>query len=258
VIQNKDVQVSASIEETKITIFGFTCPKCKVELSNPYTYAITYSDDKGYYIFNKLIIPKKFSDLCLTTIDKNNNHSAPNCIAPPPVTKYSTDIGPVLLSPSIKLTKDTASGESFPNSPLNIHLFKQAHAYSLPIITTSTDEKGHYEINIPNQYQSNFRLYTTANYQNNNSPRSNTLIYHLPISNEYWLYIFLPILIILLTFLFHWILKKHFSTIKSWPALRNIQLLPFSSFLSLPSSTLSTKPPNSLQKQAVRTLKTLP
>jgi len=246
-ISQRFTTVSGTISETSVTIFGYTCKKCKVEITNPYIYSATYSDEKGYFEFNRIIIPKKFSDICLTSTDKHNSQSSPTCIASPPQQRYHTDIGPILLAPTISLNKSQitpyntimSEGEGIPNSTIQIHLFKnndkakiipkEVQAYSLPVLTIKLDDEGNFNFNIPTTYQTNFRLFANSIYLNSASPKSNTLIYHLPIYTDYLLYFIFPFIILCLTYIFHWIYKRYLTTIKLWPALRNIQLLPFSS-----------------------------
>jgi hypothetical protein len=117
-----ETNISASVEETRVTIYGFTCPDCKVEINNPYIYAVTQSNEKGYFRFYKTIIPKKYSDICIFSIDKNNIQTMPVCIPPPPSSKYHTDIGPIILPPSVSLEESSAFGYTIPNSPVNVHL----------------------------------------------------------------------------------------------------------------------------------------
>ena len=246
-ISERAVKISAQIAETSITVFGYTCKKCKVEMSNPYIYASTYSDNKGYFIFDKTIIPKKFHDICIVSTDKHGVQSPPTCIASPPETKYHTDIGPILLAPTISLNKSkitpyhtiASQGQGIPNSTIKIHLFKnkdkanlipkEVEAYSLPILTIQTNNEGDFNFNIPSVYQTNFRLFANSEYLDSSSPKSNTLIYHLPVYKDYFLFLILPFFVIILTIIFRWIYKRYLTTIKLWPALRNIQLLPFSS-----------------------------
>jgi hypothetical protein len=244
-IGQKGISVSGFIEETRFTIFGYTCKKCQVELTNPYVYAKTVSDEKGYFLFDRVLIPKKYSDLCLIPTDKHGQQSTPTCIASPPASNYHTDIGPILLAPSINIDKNKASGESIPNATISVHFFKEnnkgrlapkeALAYSLPAVNASTDSEGYFNFNIPSVYQSNFRLYVNAIFQENTSARSNVLRYHLPIYNDYFYFLILPLFILLFTFLFRAIYAKYLhirflpAIIKSWPMLRNIQLSPFSS-----------------------------
>lgn len=252
-IAQSAVEVSASVGENRVTIFGYTCPRCKVEISNPDVYDVTFSDKKGYFIFYKILLPKKkFTDLCLFSTDKHGNQSNPTCIPAPPSTQYYTDIGPILLAPTINLGKDQIKsyqtilslGQGIPNSTVEIHLFKnsdngplapkEVEAYSLPKLTITTNADGDFNFNIPTVYQSNFRLFANSVYLDSSSQKSNTLIYHLPSYANTWLYVFLAFLVLLLTFIFYKINKKlHIrylpAIINTWPTLRNILLLPFSS-----------------------------
>ncbi len=253
-IGQRAVSVSASVGEARVTIFGYTSKQNKVEISNPYVYATTFSDEKGYFTFDRILIPKKSTDLCLTVIDKYEQQSTPVCLPPPPASNYHTNIGPILLPPTLSLSKDKINphqtimslGQAIPQSTVEIHLFKnkdnaplapkEVQAYSLPVLTLQADAEGNFSFNIPTVYQTNFRLFANNIYLEAASPKSNTLVYYLPTFLNY-LYFILPFLVLILTLIFHWIYKKYLTKIKSWPALRNTQLLPFSSSHWPPSST---------------------
>lgn len=217
--------VTATIAENRVTIFGYTSKKSRVELSSPKVFAVTYSDQKGFFIFDKTLLPRNPSDLCLISYDNNNRSTTPVCIPPPPPTNYHTDIGPILLPPTISLEKDKinpnstviSSGQAIPNSTVNIDFYKvndkaisfvkQAQAYSLPSVTVITDDDGNFNLNLPTAYSSNYRLYTWAKFQDNYSPKSNTLIYFLPsfftlfLQKYPFLYYLIPILVIILNIL---------------------------------------------------------
>jgi hypothetical protein len=202
---NADVNISASIGENEVTIFGFTSPNSRVELTGINIYALTYSGNFGFFKFDKHVLPKNPSDLCLQSKDHHGRSSTLVCIPPPPATNYHTDIGPIILPPTISLEQDKinpnstviTSGQSIPNSPLTVFFYKvndaaksfpkAALAYSLPPIKTTTDENGNYSLNLPTAYSSNYRLYTSVEYDGNNSPKSNTLLYFLP--SLFWLFL---------------------------------------------------------------------
>jgi hypothetical protein len=203
--QSESVKISASIGENEVTIFGHTSPNSKVELTGINIYALTYSQKDGFFEFNKIILPKNPSELCLQAKDTHNRSSALVCIPPPPATNYHTDIGPIILPPTISLEQDTinpnstviTSGQSLPNSPLTVFFYKvndlaksfpkEALAYSLPPIKTTTDENGNYNLNLPTAYSSNYRLYASVDFNNNFSPKSNTLLYFMP--SLFWLFL---------------------------------------------------------------------
>ncbi len=236
--------VTATIGENKVTIFGYTSPNSKVELSNSEVYAFVYSDDTGYFIFDKILLPKvEIPDLCLYSFDNDSRSTTPTCFPAPPLTNYSTDIGPILLAPTLTLEESNispnstvlASGQAIPNSEVNISFYKvngsaqafslfpnliafikpkPALAYSLPSVTATTDKSGNFSINLPTAYASNYRLYATAKFDNNYSPKSNTLIYVLPslfylfLQQHEFLIILIPSILLTLIILFFFLYKK--------------------------------------------------
>lgn len=247
--KSESVNLSASISDTRVTIFGYTSPISKVELTGINIYAVTYSDDTGYFVFNKTILPKNPSELCLQSIDNENRTTSPICLPQPPVTNYDTNIGPIILSPTLSLEQNTinpnstviSSGQAIPNSPVSIYFYqvndnantfiKEAQAFSLPALTTITDQNGYFSFNLPTSYSSNYRLYATTELDQNLSPKSNTLLYKLPSiwwifwqQNQYLIFI-LPLFIIsliLFVLLLFFYFQPHHLTIKKYlPAIRN-------------------------------------
>jgi len=247
--QSSDVKISASIGENEVTIFGHTSPNSKVELTGINIYSLTFSQKNGYFEFNKIILPKNPSELCLQAKDNHDRSSTLVCIPPPPATNYHTDIGPIILPPTISLEQDKinpnstviTSGQSIPNSPITIFFYKvndgaksfpkAALAYSLPPLKAATDDNGDYSLNLPTAYSSNYRLYTSVEYDGSNSPKSNTLLYFLP--SLFWLFlmqhtylmVLLPIFILTLILFFLFIflnsnLFHHISKLRYLPALR--------------------------------------
>lgn len=239
------VSITASIGENRVTIYGYTSKKSRVELSSAKVFAVTYSDQKGYFIFDKTLLPKNPSDLCLTSFDHNNRTTTPVCIPPPPPTNYHTDIGPILLPPTISLEKDkinpnstvNTSGQAIPNSIVDIHFYKvndsalsfpkETYAYSLPSVTAMTDSEGNFSLNLPTAYSSDYRLYASAKFNDNYSPKSNTLIYILPslfylfLQQHPILYFLIPLFIftLIIFFLLLYLQKHHLP--RFLPALKN-------------------------------------
>jgi len=199
------VSVSASIGENEVSIFGYTSPNSKVELTGINIYSLDYSDDTGYFEFNSLVLPRNSSELCLQSKDDSNRSSSLICIPPPPSTNYHTDIGTIVLPPTVSLEQDNinpnstviSSGQSIPKSIVTVYFYKvddsaqsfpkSALAYSLPKIETTTDKNGNYSINLPTAYSSNYRLYTSVTYDDSFSPKSNTLLYTMP--SLFWLFL---------------------------------------------------------------------
>jgi len=213
---NQVVTISAQVPANSITIFGYTSPDSRVELSSSKAFAVTYSQSDGYFIFDNLILPRQSQDLCLTSQDESNRLSNPVCIPePPPINNY-TEIGPVLLSPTISLDLQGqySSGQSIPNSDIQIYLYQQSsplsivktvEAFSLPVFETKSDSRGNYSLNLPNTTATNYRIFATTQYLDSNSPKSNTLLYH-PDYFVSLLYLLIPLLIIITSLFF--ILKK--------------------------------------------------
>jgi hypothetical protein len=117
---NQFITISAQVPANTITIFGYTSPDSRVELNSSKAYAVTYSQSDGYFIFDHLTIPRMSQDLCLTSQDESNRLSNPVCIPEPPLANSYTEIGPILLSPtlSLDLQNQYSSGQSIPNSCL--------------------------------------------------------------------------------------------------------------------------------------------
>ena len=246
----KSVNISASIGENEVTIFGYSSPNAKIELTGINIYSLTFSGKDGYFKFDKIILPRGKSELCLQAKDTNNRSTTPICIPPPPPTNYHTDIGPVLLPPTVSLEQDKinpnstviSSGQSIPNSPVTIFFYKEndkgksfpkkALAYSLPPLKSNSDNEGHYSLNLPTAYSSNYRLYTSVQYGDNFSPKSNTLLFLMPSFSKLWLqqnsYLAIILFVFILTILLFFILLflnsktyKKIIEIRFLPAIRN-------------------------------------
>jgi hypothetical protein len=213
---NQFVTISAQVPANTITIFGYTSPNSRVELNSSKAFAVTYSQTDGYFTFDHLIIPRLSQDLCLTSQDESNRLSNPVCIPEPPFTNSYTEIGPILLSPtlSLDLQNQYSSGQSIPNSNIQIYLYQQSspfsiikkvEAFELPVFQTKSDSNGNYSLNLPDTVATNYRIFATTQYFDNNSPKSNTLLYH-PNYSISILYFLIPILIIITSLCF--IFKK--------------------------------------------------
>lgn len=209
---SKSVSVHARIPGNVVTIFGYTSPDSRVELTSPRTFAVTYSDDNGYFAFNRLLLPRHSQDLCLSVIDESNRHNKPACFPEPPENSSTTDIGPILLSPTLTLDLKNkfSSGQTIPNSQIYLHFYqeqkpfsfiKKVSAFSLPVIQTQSDSRGNYSINLAASTPTNYRLYTTATFLESNTPKSNTLLYQ-PASYFNFLFPLLPLLLLIFFFLF--------------------------------------------------------
>ncbi|MCW1949437.1 MAG: hypothetical protein KIH89_003310 [Candidatus Shapirobacteria bacterium] len=242
---NASTTITATINENRVTIFGYTSPNSRVELSNVKIFAATYSDPSGYFLFDKTLIPKSTADLCLVSTDNSSRQTTPTCFPSPPLTNYQTNIGPILLPPTISLEEDNinpnttviTSGQSIPNSQVSLSFYKvsdgaksfvkSAYAYSLPSITATTDKSGNFSLTLPTAYSSDYRLYASAKFNDNYSPKSNTLIYILP--SLFYLFLqqypfikfLLPLLILTLIVFFYLLHLQKPKSSKFLPAIRN-------------------------------------
>lgn len=212
----KSVSIQADIPENTVTIFGYTSPSSRVELGSAKAFAVTYSQPDGYFIFDHIILPKHPQDYCLTSTDESLRQNQATCLPEPPLTNSYTEIGPILLPPTISLdlSQNFSSGQSIPNTTIKVYLYQQssglnfikkAQAFSLPVFETNTDSQGNYSLSIPDTTPTNYRLFSVVNYLESDSPKSNTLLYHPPFS-YFYLYLIL-LLLVFFTALF-FIFKK--------------------------------------------------
>ena len=235
-LSSSPVTISAAIGENQVTLTGYSSPNSLIELSNSKITTSVVSDETGFFVFDRTTLPKDPGEFCLSAIDNSFRRSSPVCIPPPPPTNYQTNIGPILLSPTITINSDqvdpnstaVASGQSLPNSDITIHLYqvnnqaqsfpKSAQAFGFPEFTVKSDSVGNYSFSLPTTFSSDYRLYSTVNYQDNYSPKSNTLVYQLPSlfwlfwEQNSWLIITSFIFIITLTGFFYLIHLNYLST----------------------------------------------
>jgi len=259
--QSRSVSVSAAIGNRYFTLNGFTSPQSQVFLDTDTLHLQTTTKPSGYFAFSRQAISPDTREICLYSINSQNQHSAAVCIPPPPPNRYYTHIGPVLLPPTIILNSalinpnstTIASGESIPSSTVNIHLYQttnqapifpsQVSAFSLPNFSTLADEFGHFSLTIPTSYSSDYRLFATTLFQNNPSPKSNTLFYSLP---RLFSFLFIFLLLIPLALIFYFLLflrQRHSSgvTLRGSPD----GVMPGNTFpvpLALPEKIEYTKP----------------
>jgi hypothetical protein len=236
--QSSSVSVSATIGQNEVTVNGYTSPNSRVELTGINIYSLGYSDSTGYFEFKNIVLPKNLSELCLQSQDGSSLSSSLHCIPSPPAVNYHTDIGPILLPPTISLEESQitpnatviSSGQSIPKSTVTVFFYKvddsaksfpkQVSAYSLPKIETTTDENGSYSITIPTAYSSDYRFYTSTKFIDNFSPKSNTLLYSMPKNTSYLIFL-IP------TFIFSLIIFFIVLFLNSHPKKRFLPAIPF-------------------------------
>ncbi len=194
-----EVTVSASIGESRLTLFGYTSPQALVQLEGQRVAEEVVAGQNGFFFFDRIFLPKpnpQYPELCLTSIDTQSRISFPNCLPPLPTEPFNINIGPVLLPPTFTLAKGSflpkeqivAEGLTIPNSEVIIYLANDAakksfisrlvpaaFAYTLPQYQTQADQNGRFEFNLPTIKRSNWKIFAGALYQGSPTPKSNTL-----------------------------------------------------------------------------------
>lgn len=221
--------VKANIpEKTNLRLFGYTAANAIVQVTGLRVFAQTSSDRTGYFAIDYLPLSYEAKEICATTIDSEKRSGFPLCISLPNTNK-PTEIGPVLLSPTLSLSKGKilqkdeayASGFTIPSSKITISFFEvpknnlaerienyiakiilpTAEAADLPLLTAQSDRKGAYSINLPTSKAIGYRLWTKAFYKETPTPKSLTLAYRIDSYTQFWLINVLPKLIFLLLLL---------------------------------------------------------
>lgn len=197
------------ISKVKLTIFGYGPASIPVSLTGKNVLELTTSNENGYFEFNNVPLPditeslKFYPELCLQGYYKEVS-TQPVCLPKIPTGQEEYNIGPVLLSPIIVIENQEtrvnsqikAVGKAIPNSPIQVYLAKESQqsilnilkkikmiqkvsAYYLPKYEAKSDEKGNFEFNLPTDSQAKWRIFTAYTFQNQNSPKSNTLTYQV-------------------------------------------------------------------------------
>ncbi len=194
----KFVTVSVGIGEPVLALYGYASPLARVELTaSPNVRVETQSQENGYFHFAGVFINQNTKELCLTAFDRVNRSTLPVCISTPALNFRGT-IGPVILPPSLSLSKGNflngetimGSGESLPNSQITVSLYKadktkwlniikSALAFELPKYTIKTDQNGNFSFNLPSNYSNTFRLLTQVDYDGHSSPLSHKLSFRV-------------------------------------------------------------------------------
>lgn len=202
------ITVSATVGEPKLTLFGYTSPHAEVKLEGERVSEETIANEEGYFFFDRIFLPRPtpdYPELCLTAIDTHHRVSFPTCLPPLPVGPYEITVGPVLLPPTLSLSKGNflpteqvvAEGETIPNTQATIFLandfwtkgsgwgilsalwISPAYAYSLPKYQIQVDEKGHFEFNLPGIRPASWRVFAATTYLESPTPKSNSLTFRV-------------------------------------------------------------------------------
>ena len=223
--QSYKITVSATIGESRLTLFGWTSPQSLVELQGQRVSESVIANDQGYFFFDRILLPRPtlhlrgggappsagrhlggelgYPELCLTSTDTQSRISFPTCLPPLPLGPFEISIGPVLLPPTLSLSKGNflpneqviAQGLTIPDSEVNIFLandiskkslisqflnilISPINAYSLPRYQIRSDETGHFEFNLPAS-KAEWKIFAAATYLGSPSPKSNTLTFRI-------------------------------------------------------------------------------
>lgn len=217
---SSQIQLSVSIGEPKLSLFGYSSPQSLVQLGGNRVAEEVIADKEGYFFFDRIFLPlpnPEYPELCLMAIDTQSRTSFPTCLPRLPIGPYHISVGPVLLSPTISLEKGIflsqeqiiAEGLTIPHAKVNIFLandrnqkrfslIPQTYAYSLPTYQTKADKNGHFEFNLPNEKESHWKLFAGATFQNSPTPKSNTLSFQII---PWWSYLLKRFLSALMAFL---------------------------------------------------------
>jgi len=199
-----EVEVSATIGEPKLTVFGWTSPQALVELKGQRVSELAVADETGYFYFDRVFLPPpkpNYPEICLSVVDRASRISSfPTCLPPLPPKLGEIRVGPVLLPPTLSLEKGEflpgqqvkATGATFPKSKVKIFLansasnlvshlpgVKEAYALFLPQYEIQSDQQGNFEFNLPASYPQKWKVYATAEFQGSPSPKSVSLSFRV-------------------------------------------------------------------------------
>lgn len=193
----KSVSISAQIG-SKVSIYGYSAPNSKIDLFSSNANISTFSNKFGYWQFYQVYLPPIASEMCFYLTDNQNLSAPPTCIPTPPANDFTSNIGPIILPPTIAINSAeispnstvASSGQSIPNTPIQIHFFNQsqitpfpktANAYSLPALDILTDKNGFFNFSLPTAYSTSYKFFASNHHPDlGPSPISHTLNLSLP------------------------------------------------------------------------------
>jgi hypothetical protein len=179
----KNVNVAARVGKRTINrLAGFASPFAEIQLFSTNLSRKTLADETGAFLFTNIPIVDNQGEFCLISQDINLLPSYPTCIAPPPADK-DVDVIQVLLSPSLMVASPviaagdtvTASGMTFPDSPINVYLYSENETwYASFNLWSSNNQNSRYWQPLPmfihplvsTAYQLNYILREVIHYLN--------------------------------------------------------------------------------------------
>ena len=191
------ITISATIgTPTHMVIFGYAPPLSRIILYGNGITAEMAVDAKGYFSFDQIYSTggtRNYPELCLLAYIGSYS-TQPTCLPAIESNTTVTTIGPVILSPIIFIeqnvfpagTQIVLNGITIPNSEVNIY-FEQSggwfsfvpniHGYPLPPYKVTSDKFGKFQINLPSNAITRWRVNATVNYLSSTSSKSNTLYF---------------------------------------------------------------------------------
>lgn len=186
----------ATVGKSWLSIYGYGPISSEINLRGFGISERTTSDSTGLFRFSSVYnFTYSYPELCIQAVDSENRVTQPTCIpALPKDISVPFEVGPILLSPTLSLSNNKVvansesylSGKTTPNTKVNIYiakdqnqkllsLIKEANAYSLPLLNTSSNEKGEFDINMPTSDIAEYKIFASTNFNDNLSAKSNTL-----------------------------------------------------------------------------------
>lgn len=195
-ITTPDIAVTATIGKSYLSIYGYGPIHSEVTLKGQGVSEKTISDETGLFRFGSVYnFTYSYPELCIQSSDAEDRVTQPTCIPPLPNNSLiPLEVGPILLSPTLSLSDNKVatdsesylSGKTTPNTEVNIYLAKSeqknllslvsvVNAYNLPILRTTSNEKGEFDINMPTSDIAEYKIFVSTKFNDNPSAKSNTL-----------------------------------------------------------------------------------
>jgi len=216
--------VSTAIGEPTLVLFGYAPKESEVIANGVGVSQTTLADETGYYEFKGIYLPigeitneegkLMYPEICLLA-RKQGQVTQPTCIPQLPAGYYEYELGPILLSPTARITdrsvlsnqNNQVSGYTTPNTQVELFVSKDIKGVDIRIFSsifanennhqTKSDNEGYYAIDLPTEESSDYKIFVASNFKGDNSPKSNTLLYEV-LPWYYKIILFLLDIIILL------------------------------------------------------------
>ncbi len=188
--------ITKNYKPKALNIYGYGPVNSEVTLKGFGVSEVTTSDDIGLFRFGSVYsFSYTYPELCIQAVDLENRVTQPTCIpALPNDSIIPLEVGPILLSPTLSLSNNEIPegeesylyGKTTPDTEVFIYLAKNesknkislvptVDAYSLPILNTTSNEKGEFEFTMPTAKKAEYNIFASTKVAGNLSAKSNTL-----------------------------------------------------------------------------------